>query len=558
MDSTTINEEYDRAAAEKDQQDANLSDSSKVRREYNLSLRKAKMTQFFFKNRGLYKVNPNYNKYQITKDTLNLDQKILEAQYEDNVIFEQSMMKYLTSSNKEEIKYAILNIRSQTVGSNRLQLCKEFFDIGLIDKLYDILNSILTNKHLEEKQIIFEILWILINSSYALESEDLNCLISDRWVQIYMSVMELKEVPYSESVIWILSNLVCTKNNEKILLKIYLSPLIRKYLLPFVHETQNMSLSTAIHIIRIFSIITLVMERCYTDLAVNNISYFKNKNIDCTYENLKENNDFLLKEFFVIFINKVLNPDLSFNCLYGLGNLSNFVDRFPDIITLFFSSGIVRKIVRNEIKTNESRSSAIKIVGNFLTYTDESSLDAIVLNEICLYLKDCILTSPEKMVRRDALWAISNITCGNSLYIKNFVDTGLLSEVLNLSQSEDGDVVLEALFCLGGFFDFKNAETVTKNYTKDYIDGIYFILNTFRDKGKTVANFKVIQEALFCLFELFVMGESVTLLTGGNVFKNDFTNKGGQELLSTFYTDFGDNVYVKEYLENISQFYNSN
>ena len=128
-----------------------------------LTLRKRKINAFLSKQRGFDRFkNEGQKDYEITKEKLEIPNEIKNKKYDNIDEFLKEMKNYIQSENIEYNKYALYCIRVQTLNNEGINNKNIFSE--LLQK-QDFISNILylIEKYWNDKQIIAEGLWILIN-----------------------------------------------------------------------------------------------------------------------------------------------------------------------------------------------------------------------------------------------------------------------------------------------------------------------------------------------------------------------------------------------------------
>ena len=149
---------------------------------------------FYQKKRGFDKFKKDGEKgYKLVKEELNIPYKIKNKKYDDVDQFLKDMKNFIQLDNFEYNKYALYCIRFQTIndeGVNDKNLYAEKLQKENI--IRDILNLIY--KYFDNKSIIFEGIWILINTLYY-QKDNLNLVLflsKEKSIQLYIKILEKK------------------------------------------------------------------------------------------------------------------------------------------------------------------------------------------------------------------------------------------------------------------------------------------------------------------------------------------------------------------------------
>ena len=531
----------------------------------SLSLRKRKINDKISKHRGLEQFKKEGNKgYDIYKENLNIEQEIKNKIYDDVEIFLKEMKKYIKHENIEYNKYALYCLRIQITNNNnfnnKLYLASEY---QKKDFLSDII--ILFQKYFDDKQIIFEGLWIIINALYFLKDvTDLSLFLTNKnCINLYLKILDKKDDILRFHIYWLISNLLCNDKinvTNQVLFHLYMSPFFRLYIFKNLEEKISMTENEVIIIFNILSQLSNFINDTFICLSTNNIQHFIDYNSGVDYNSIQENNNFLFHHSIKHFTLNIENPKLRFYCMYGLSKLSNF---FQDqkAYDEFFKSGVVRKLVKEQIKCEEDYIEyAVQIIGNYLSVTKDELIDLIFLEETLLFYIKLIQNYPERqMLKRDIYWSLSNITSGNEIFCEKFAQSGLLELSLQAICSDSDIVINEALYTLLGFFDSQNIELIVKYHHLDYIKCLTLCLKNLKERikpGENKCNTDLVERVITCIGFLFENGE---VLKGNlrNKFVNDFEKNGGFELIENMLSENIFNNTVQDLGEKLLQFRNN-
>ena len=533
--------------------------------ENGLTLRKRKINAIILKQRFERFKNEGQKGYEINKQKLEIPNELKNKKYDDIEMFLKDMKTYIKSENIEYNKYALYSIRVQILsneGSNNKKLFTEL--LQKYDYISDILN--LVQKYLDNKIIIFEGIWVLINILfYQNNNIDLVLFLSNQQcIQLYIKILDKKDYDLRHCIYWLLANLLDSNNTgliSQILFHLYMSPLFRLYIFKDLEDINHSKL-TIRDLINLFIIISYLSDfinNTFTHIRNNNIKNYIDFNSNVNYESIKENNEFLFNQSMKIFMDNIENPELSSFCVYGLSRLTNNFD--DSTYNKFFITGIWRKLVKEEIKLEEGcLSFAIQIIGNYLFYSPKNLLDPIFIEEALNYFVKLLNAYPNlQSLKRDIFWSASNISAAEDLqFCEMLVKSGLIKIVLQSIYTDNDLVLNEALFILLGFFDIKNAKIII-NYHKDleYIKNLYLCLKRIYSKcsaGMAYNNDTILENLLNCIGFLFVIGNLFKNEYEENKFAIDFDKNGGFELLDTMLSASNFSQKLIEYAEELLKY----
>ena len=537
------------------------------RLENSLSLRKRKINDILSKKRGFDRFKKDGQKdYKIELEGINIPYEIKNKKYDNLDNFLKEIKKFIQSDNIEYNKYALYCLRTQTIsneGSNNKneyaqQLQKQNF-------IFDILNLI--QKYFDNKSIIFEGIWILINVLYYLNNNyDLVLFLSNQQcIDLYLKILDKKDNYLRFNLYWLLSNLIINNNaglTNQVIFHLYMSPFFRMYLIKDL-EDINIKLSDEelYYLISILGFLSDFISDTFERLSKNDIKNFIDYNSNANFQSIKENNNYLLAHCLQNFIKYIENPNLTCFCLLGLSKLTNFLEN-SEIYKKFADSEIILKLIRGQIKIEEEfLNYVVQIIGNFLNFTAETALNPLFLEETLNYFVKLLQTYPTlQLLKRDIFWSASNINeeiISSSLMIKS----GLIVLALQSICSDNDFVINEALYLLLGFFYIKNIELIVNNYNLDYIKNLVLCLKNLHTKctpGEAYKNKDIIERVLSCINSLFEMGNYLKVEGIGNKFVKDFEINGGFELLEIMLSENNFSENSLKIAELLLKFQNNN
>ena len=547
-----------------DQEEKSLSNE---RWENGLTLRKRKINAIISKQRGFDRFkNEGKKDYEIDIEKLEIPKELKTIEYKDIDKFFKDMKTYIKSENIEYNKFALYCIRAQTLakeGTNNKILFSEL--LQKFDFISDILNLI--QKYMDNKQIIFEGLWILINILFLQkDNTDLVLFLSNQQcIQLYLKILDKKDNDLRHCIYWLIANLLNNNNaglNSTVLFHLYMSPLFRLYIFKDLENLNNSKLTKPDlnNLMIILTFLSDFINNTFAQLKLKNIKNFIDYNSNVNYESIKENNEYLFNQSMIIFINFIEDPQLALNCVYGLSRLTNNFD--DTTFSKFFISGIWRKLVKGQIKIQEEEgiNYAVQIIGNYLYYSQASDLDPIFIGETINYFVQLLNAYPNlQSLRRDIFWSAGNISSVEDLqFSEMLVKNGLIKLAL-VSIHTDNDLVIdETLFFLLGFFDIKNINIIINYYKElEYMKNLYLCLNRIYSKctaGMAYYNDGISDKILKCIGFLFVIGNLFIKDNEENKFVIDFEKQGGFELLDTMLSASNFSLKEIEYAEELMQY----
>jgi len=521
------------------------------REEYGLSLRKRKMNNYLMKKREK-NLNENEEKqkkknpYEINISNLDISEEIKNKKYDSPNSFIDSMIILLESNNINEIKFAITNIRQQT--NNMNFPITEMYNRNIVDKLMLVLFN-----NIKDYEIIYEVTWTIINFVTIINNQNLfSFLTNEPCLQIYIMILNLNDKYLIENILWLICNTILGNSfaNENL----FFSAIPRNYILKYI-ETTEINLEITIFCIKILASLSDTIQKIHSffdEKDFNNTFFQRHEKV--SIDNIKENIFYLEDHITIAFLKlmEIQNEEILNNCLFGLSNLSNCSN--INIHGLFFSSGLIRKIVINEIKYDENflSSKLLQLVGNFLSYFD-GILDPILQKEILLYIFN-FLKSDNKNQKRDSLWTFSNLLICENVNISNIINSGIMPEIIEILKKEEISNSRECLFIIDAIVSSgeKNIESII-NFIKNG-EIIKVLISVFEKFYSDKESIKVILDIFTNLFSIGMKYSNLT--EGRNIYLEEFQKYGGNNYIEKLqsYNDQEVNDMVESIIKSYFNF----
>ncbi|XP_047330906.1 importin subunit alpha-1a-like [Impatiens glandulifera] len=128
--------------------------------------------------------------------------------------------------------------------------------------------------------------------------------------------------------------------------------------------------------------------------------------------------------------------------------LSYLSDGTNDKIQIVIEAGVCRRLV--ELLLHPSPSvivPALRTVGNIVT-GDDIQTQSIIEHGALPCLLSLMAHNHKKSIKKEACWAISNITAGSSEQIQAVIDAGIFGPLINLLQTAEFDIKKEAAWAI--------------------------------------------------------------------------------------------------------------
>lgn len=492
-----------------------------AREENRLTLRKKRLDNHLLKKReSLLQSRPKDLTYEIKLSTLSIPQEIVNKTYPSIEAFISEMNSYLQAVSVDLNKFALHQLRKATLSEkNSPDL---MYDSNTVDFILPILN-----KYINDPQVVFESLWILINITMKITKPELTRrLISDYSFDMYTKIIQSGINDNRDNLMWLFLNL--SIKNIDAFFPMMNSAILKDDILNYLNgdnkiPTETLKLTICFLAALTDNYIPQVPERKMTQEVIETET--KIAKAFCKYINIED-------------------EEISNDCLVGLSNISNSNNR--QVFNVIYASGIIRRVVKRLIKISEPfEKLAIHLVGNFLSFIENDVLDPIVLKEIIDFLQDFIINSNDNGKRHSAFWALSNICIEGAEIITK---SPVIPYLLNAIKTAEIKVGNEALYCLEELVNNENVDIVIKVAQYEVVDLLVEVVEKYYQVPMSVSLI------LSSLNGLFHVGELVKEHTNGkNIYLTRFWTVGGRDILEKL-QNYND-ITVNNSVINIIQTY---
>jgi hypothetical protein len=178
----------------------------------------------------------------------------------------------------------------------------------------------------------------------------------------------------------------------------------------------------------------------------------------------------------------------------------------------------------------------LRVVGNLVS--GHSDVTRAVVSAGALKHLKSLAFSHKKTVRKEALWAISNICADSQPLVQEIMDTGLMAQICDIVKngSSDAEIRKEAVWTLCNAATVGNREQIYSLVLKDN----FRIVDTLGDYLETCRDAKSIRTVLDSLFAILKVGEDQDT---GNPFCDMIEQCGGLETIEKLQEDASEEVY---------------
>jgi hypothetical protein len=204
-----------------------------------------------------------------------------------------------------------------------------------------------------------------------------------------------------------------------------------------------------------------------------------------------------------------------------------------------FPQGALPKVIEYLLSENPKiLQPTVRLVGNIASGNDSVLTDTLLASGPCLANLTPLLYTSKTNIRKEAVWALSNITAGTPAQIAAVMEAGLFPRVIQLAGEGDAIVKKEALFALANAA-YGSPEILEQLQQMGAIQVLVSQMDVIRDSGALCS----ILDALRCFLEL---GRSKAEAIGGsNATCAVIEEAGGLEKIEQLQDDENEDVYKK-------------
>jgi len=205
------------------------------------------------------------------------------------------------------------------------------------------------------------------------------------------------------------------------------------------------------------------------------------------------------------------------------------------------NSGVSRRLVECIMHKNQMvRTAALRTVGNLLTGDDKITATLIKCNVLDTLL--AMLPNPRRAIRKEACWALSNITAGTQAQVQAVIDNSngaIFPAMINILRTDDYEVKKEALWMIANASNSGSEEQIRHIIERGVVPVICEML--------TAPDSKIIIVALEALENLLRVGrnDSMTRTGGENKVTEIMEECGGVDKLEALQKHDNEDVYNK-------------
>ncbi len=220
---------------------------------------------------------------------------------------------------------------------------------------------------------------------------------------------------------------------------------------------------------------------------------------------------------FILFL-KANDEEIINDCMWGLSYASE--TEIKKVIECMVNQRLCEYIFNLNLLGRENLIlPVIRIAGN-LSSNDNQVAESII-EQGCLSFFDRFITNRSSQVRREVLWAVSNVAAGaTNTQINRIIKSNLLPKIFSLVKDVDYEVTVEAMWTIGNLIDCSSLENLVKLIEANILEPILFIFVNCLDS-------KILILALNALERFFEHGKNSRI----NKFVKFFIQKGGMDII---------------------------
>ena len=496
----------------------NFSDIREESINKELLLGKSLREKLFLKKRMQQKINTDIP--SISNNSIFGNNSIISPE-----LFNYCQNAEVNINNIEEIigSFNSDNLKEKYIGLVLLRklLCNPNPPIQTILK-YNILSNLISLLNDSHDEFIYEAIWCLINISYGKMDEEQRIKIGGG-IDNIISLLNHNLYEIIEMSLWCLDNI---SSDSLKLRKLLIKKKVINKLITLLSTHNNIKIiSHCVSIIR-------CLIKLYSKKKLESIDISKLIN--------------LISKLVINFDYKNDNKIIIYDSMYILSYLSETLIKYKD---LFFENGFIQRICEliniPDIENDEYMLYTIlKIMGNMIM-GNVNQTNKILSYNILDFLKKHIL-SPNKDIKKEICWIISNISADNDENKKKLIDKGFFPLLIQIYETCEKPIKIEAIFALCNFTLLNDKiyleNLINNGLLKAICDGI---------KGDEIKEIAVCLEGLFCLLNF---GKQCSK-DNYNAITYEIEKMGMLDIIENLQYNRNEFVYEKAYLL-IENFFN--
>jgi importin subunit alpha-1 len=228
--------------------------------------------------------------------------------------------------------------------------------------------------------------------------------------------------------------------------------------------------------------------------------------------------------------------NIIYDCLWGVGNFSNTKQVYA--LRFLLDTGIVPIVMNINIKEHPGLAEIpLRIIGNLLT-GDDYMVDQLISYNVLSFIEP-FFNNPSFLLRREAVWCMSNIAAGTKGQIMTLIDSGIINKIFEKIADPSPEVAREAVWTCSNCIVGSEIEGALRLFKIGILNAFIYCLSNVKDNTPLCI-------CLEGLKELFNKGKQILEFTSQeNVFVKKFIEAGGHEALEALQYHANQEVYDK-------------
>ena len=523
----------------KNQSNIEIEQISHERVKFKLSLRKNKFNEILLKRR-IFETKPEDSPWthELFLSNLKLpsNYKIIFAKEEDEI---ETALKAINSDYLFEVKYGICllkNYISHFPVNNKLN-----FNLNL-NFISDLLNLLEKWGNKKEKQIVFNILYIMTDYSFINTNKTISkFFLSSKGYKIWDLCFNLQDYEIMSQLIWILENIINDEEeNSYNLLK---SNFFQKKIYNFYNSS---SIFRHLNEKNQKNLFYIIIEK--------GINLFNN-----LLSKQSSNNTYHKEEKYKLSINvfelilkycETNSKNIFYSCIYSI---SIAIDNEPRLINLLDKSNLLNDILNKKFFSEDNIIlNSNRILGEYIA--NKSNLSNDFYEKCTNYEMDIFFSTKSISIIIDVFWVLSNIMHDSLISLERICSNNLLiDKAINIYKNSNiYKIIRETSYFFLVIIQLANINTFLELQNKGLIEISFEHLKNIINVDK--------YDKIIILFELIQIylekGEIIKNNFGGNNFIKEKCDKYGLRDLLRKYEN-SDNKELEEIIETIiNKYYN--
>lgn len=482
-------EEY--SASLKNQSNIEITQITQDRINFKLSLRKNKFNEILLKKRIIPtkpEDSPWTHELFLSNLKLPSNYKIIFAKDDEEIL---TALKAINSDYLFEVKYGICllkNYMTHFPNNNKLN-----FNLNL-NFISDLLNLLEKWGGKKEKQIIFNILYIMTNYSFINKNKAISkFFLSSKGYKIWDLCFDLQDYEIISQLVWILDNIIYEdEENSYNLLK---SNFFQKKLYNFYCSSPIVRHLNEKNTNNLFYIIIERGISLFSNLLVNQSS--------STYH--KEEKYKLSISVFELILkySETNSKNIFYSSIYSI---SISIDKEPKLINLLDKSNLLNDILNKKFFFEDNIIlNSNRILGEYIA--NKSNLSQEFYEKCTNYEMDIFFSTKSVLIIIDVFWVLSNIMhdsinsleriCSNKLLIDKAINIFKNSNIYKIiRETSYFFLVLIQLVNINTFLELENKGLIEISFehVKNIVDEsdkiiiLFELIESYLEKGEIIKN----------------------------------------------------------------------